>query len=421
MPDRRLVRTVVGLGLPALGAAPAVVLRFGGWHVPPAAAAVTFAAAVVGAAFLLTWGTALAELDIGEGLALALLALIAVLPEYAVDVVFAWKAGDDPATYAPLALANMTGANRLLIGVGWSVVALVAILATARRSDPGSAGSAAPPAVVFEPVQIVELAFLALASAYALTLALRSTLSLLDAGVLFTIFAAYLWRVRSVESEPAEEESGLELFGPAARLATLPVRRRRAAMVGMLVLAAALILAVAEPFAESLVATGRQLDVSEFLLVQWVAPFASETPEFIAVLLLAWRLQSASAMGALLSSKINQWTLLVGILPLVFAISAGTWSGLPMDTTQREEILLTAAQSVFAVALVIDGRLTRAGAWWLLLLFGGQFSLAWTLPEDTRGVERLTFAAAYLALGLFLLARRRRHLRAVLAQGLRPS
>ena len=84
---------------------------------------------MIGAAFLLTWGTELAEIDLGEGLALALLALIAVLPEYAVDVVFAWLAGQDPATYAPLALANMTGANRLLIGVGWSVVALVAITA----------------------------------------------------------------------------------------------------------------------------------------------------------------------------------------------------------------------------------------------------------------------------------------------------
>jgi cation:H+ antiporter len=61
--------------------------------VTPVLTAALFAAAVVAAAFLLTWGTELAELDLGEGLALALLALIAVLPEYAVDVVFSWKAG----------------------------------------------------------------------------------------------------------------------------------------------------------------------------------------------------------------------------------------------------------------------------------------------------------------------------------------
>ena len=61
-----------------------------------------------------------------QGLALTVLALIAVLPEYAVDFTFAWKAGEDPDKFAPLALANMTGGNRLLIGIGWSMVVLLA-------------------------------------------------------------------------------------------------------------------------------------------------------------------------------------------------------------------------------------------------------------------------------------------------------
>ncbi len=67
-------------------------------------------------------------MDVSQALALALLSLIAVLPEYAVDVVFAWKAGlnpDDP-TQASYAVANMTGSNRLLIGVGWSSVVILA-------------------------------------------------------------------------------------------------------------------------------------------------------------------------------------------------------------------------------------------------------------------------------------------------------
>ena len=77
-------------------------------------------------AFLLAWGAEALQLDISQGLALALLALIAVLPEYAVDFVFTWKAGEDPDEFAPLALANMTGGNRLLIGIGWSMVVLLA-------------------------------------------------------------------------------------------------------------------------------------------------------------------------------------------------------------------------------------------------------------------------------------------------------
>ena len=123
-------RLVVGLAL--LAAAPALWLTFGGMHASHPISALLFGLAIVGAAFLLSWAAEVAQLDISAGLALAVLALIAVLPEYAVDFVFAWKGGQSVAAYGPscpasepgaaspcsLALANMTGANRLLIGIG---------------------------------------------------------------------------------------------------------------------------------------------------------------------------------------------------------------------------------------------------------------------------------------------------------------
>ena len=96
----------------------------------------------MGAAFLLSWAAEVAQLDISAGLAIALLAFIAVLPEYAVDLVFALKGGEAYAEFGPacqaaaeignrespcaLALANMTGANRLLIGLGWTMVVFIA-------------------------------------------------------------------------------------------------------------------------------------------------------------------------------------------------------------------------------------------------------------------------------------------------------
>ena len=55
--------------------------------------ALLFGLAIVGAAFLLSWAAEVAQLDISAGLAIAVLALIAVLPEYAVDFVFAWQGG----------------------------------------------------------------------------------------------------------------------------------------------------------------------------------------------------------------------------------------------------------------------------------------------------------------------------------------
>src|SRR5262249_53003135 len=145
---------------------------------------------------------------------------------------------------------------------------------------------------------------------------------------------------------PAEEP---DLVGPAQLIGTLATTRRRMTVAALFLFSAATIFACAEPFAESLVHLGEQHGISTFLLVQWVAPLASEAPEIVVAALFAWRLNTSAGFGTLLSSKVNQWTLLVGSLPIVFSISAGHLHGLPLDSLQREELFLTAAQSAFAV------------------------------------------------------------------------
>src|SRR5574337_242126 len=90
-------------------------------HLPPQWEAIGAGLSIFGAAFILSWAAEVAQADIPQALALAFLALVAVLPEYAVDMYFAWSAGKDPA-YITYATANMTGANRLLIGLGWASV-----------------------------------------------------------------------------------------------------------------------------------------------------------------------------------------------------------------------------------------------------------------------------------------------------------
>src|SRR3954470_21085073 len=122
---------VLAIGLAVLMTLPALGLRATGTHPESWVAAVVFGLAVVGAACLLAWSAEVLQLDVSAGLALAVLALIAVLPEYAVDFVFTSKAGEaakagiHPNVDAQLALANMTGGNRLLIGIGWSMVVLI--------------------------------------------------------------------------------------------------------------------------------------------------------------------------------------------------------------------------------------------------------------------------------------------------------
>jgi len=122
--------------------------------VPPLAALV-YGIAIIGAAFVLSWAAEAAQVDISAGLALAVLALLAVLPEYAVDFVFSFQAGqiyaaegncppaEDGSTPCALALANMTGANRVLVGVGWPLVVAVATLAV-RRSRRHGGGDRRP-------------------------------------------------------------------------------------------------------------------------------------------------------------------------------------------------------------------------------------------------------------------------------------
>ncbi|QWC85961.1 sodium:proton exchanger [Nocardioidaceae bacterium] len=371
--------------------------------------AVVYGVAIVGAAFLLSWAAEAIQVDINAGLALALLALLAVLPEYAVDFVFTVKCGGTVGdgggggsgvpNVCGLALANMTGANRVLVGVGWPLVVLVAAIAVARARRGGADASHSQSAstrsgeVRLPRTMSAEVAFLGLATVYSLTLPLKESVTLLDFCVFVGIFVAYAWRLTRI---PAEEP---DLMGTSLYLGSQQRRRRRLTVAGMFAFAALVILCSAEHFAESLVETGTDLGINQFVLVQWVAPLASESPELIVACLYAARLKASNSLGALLSSKVNQWTLLVGGLPLVFALSAGTFDGLPLDTEQRFELLITASQSLFAVSLLIERRLGWRGAGVLLALFLTQFTVSIALPDWNRTVI-IALSVVYLAMAI---------------------
>ena len=385
-------------------------------ELPEPVRAVLFGVAIVGAAFVLAWAAEAAQVDISAGAALALLALLAVLPEYAVDFVFTYQAGQvyaaegscvagpGGANPCSLALANMTGANRILVGVGWPLVVLVASWAVLRARKAGRHDSASthPGEVRMAQPLSAEVAFLGIATLYSLTLPLRSSLTLIDAAVLVTIFALYAWRLARA---PAREP---DLLGVSQWVGGQGRTRRRTLVVTMFVVAGLIILLTAEHFAESLVATGTEVGIDQFLLVQWVAPLASEAPELIVACLYAWRLKSSDSLGTLISSKVNQWTLLVGTIPIVFALSAGTTDGLPIDTNQRYELLITAAQSLFAVAILLDLSITLYGAFGLLSLFLVQFVVSITASPE---VNRLTILVLSIVYGVLALAQFARHWR----------
>jgi cation:H+ antiporter len=339
-----------------------MVLRALGVHLSPALEALAAGAAIFGASFLLSWAAEVAQLDIPRGVAIAGLAVIAVLPEYAVDLYLAYEAGRNPA-YAGYATANMTGANRLLIGVGWASLAFVEWFRTRSRAPIPLAGE-----------QRTELFYLLLATVYAFVIPIRGAISIVDSVVLIAIFVAY---TRALVRQPVEEP---HLMGPPVLIATLATSWRRVVTVAMFLYAALAILLAAEPFAESLIATGRLLGVPEYLLIQWLAPLASEAPEFIIAILFVLRGQATVGLGMLLSSKVNQWTLLVGALPLAYGASVGRPDAMPLDVVQVREVLLTAAQSTFAVVVLTAYALSLRAAGLLLGLFTAQL-VTQLLPE----------------------------------------
>ncbi len=383
------------IALAALLAVPGVLLRLTGYTDTPGIEAILFGIAILGAAFLLGAAGELAELEISAGLALAAVALIAVLPEYAVDMVYAWKAADDPERYAPLAAANMTGANRLLIGIGWSAVILVFWFK--RRHRP----------LVLGKSHSVELTFLLAATAWAFTIFIRSffrdgSLNFIDMVVFVSLFCGYLY----FNSKSSKKEAHA-ITGPMAPLAQLPKRKRRLVILALFAIPAIAILMVAEPFAESLVETGEHLGIDEFILVQWLAPLASEAPEMGVALMFAFRGMGAMGLGVLVSSKVNQWTLLVGTLPLVYSINKGGISELPLDNRQNFEFLLTSAQSLFAVLLLVALRINWRGGLVLLVLFLAQFITS-LVVEEAVGHEHLTtvlgtYSLVYIAASILVL------------------
>lgn len=420
-------RQVFKVLLAFLAVLPAVIFRLGGMELPAVTGIGVYGAAIVGAAFILLWAGEAAQVDVAGGLALAALAIIAVLPEYAVDLYFAFTAGSQP-EFAAFAAANMTGSNRLLLGFGWPAVVLSSYIAYGiwrrRQRNSGTAvpnsgtavpnsGTAVPNsgspsqtqdsgvslkpfAVNLLPEARIDLGILMVASLLVLIVPITGELHIGLSVVLFVLFSWYLYLMsKTGVGDP-------DLSGISASIADLPKRTRRTTVIVMLVLSAFVILLVAESFANSLVEGGRMLGIDDFLLVQWLAPLASESPEFLLAFVMAFSGRSAMAIGILIASKVNQWTLLVGSLPVAYVVGGGDVA-LPMDGRQVEEFVLTIAQTLLGVAFLLGLRFSWRSATALFLLFSATFVF-------TSQESRWIVAIVYLVIAGIIFAVRSRAL-----------
>ena len=387
MPTAILRRIAICL----LVAAPAVVLRISGIELAPVLELLAFGAAIVAAAFLLAWAAEAAQKDISGALAIALLALIAVLPEYAVDLYYAFRSGSDP-DYLHFAAANMTGSNRLLLGFGWPLVVIIALLVARRMAK--RTNSPVQHSLRLDSGSRMDIGFLVILGVIAFAIPLLGSIPMWFGIGLVLIFAAYLWRAGQAAGDDDEE-----FVGAAALIVAMPQKARRTTVVTMFVVSAAIILLSAEPFAEALVASGERLGIDSYFLVQWLAPLASEAPEFIIAAMFAVRGMGGAAIGTLIASKVNQWSLLVGSLPIAH-FAGGGGLGLPLDGRQIEEFTLTATQTILGVAIILALRFHWAPALGLAALFGLQFFVT-----DTSGRYILSAIQAVLAIVFLILHR----------------
>ncbi len=393
-------RDRVQVGILLLCIAPFVATVFFGVEAGnPTVVAVSTGLAIASAGFALAWGTESMQFIVSQALALALLAVVQVLPEYSVEVVLAYRGATD-ATILHYATAAMTGANRLLLGLGWPAVFLLSWAATRREGGRLEA-------LELETHQVVEVFFLGAATVYSFVIVAKGSLGVVDAAVLLAIFACYVYIAMKLPAHG--EEKVEELEGPARAVASMKGMKRVAVMLCFVALGGVVIAYGSEPFVTSFLAVVGSLGLNQYLLIQWLTPVLTELPEAITVFYWAAKTGKGTlALANLISSKLNQWTILVSTIPIVYSLALGGFSSITLTPLQTDEILLTAAQSLYGFVCLVDLKLTRFDAAALFALFMVQF----TLPG-----LRLEVSGAYVLLSGFELVMNRKDLR--LFQGLR--
>ena len=394
--------------------------------------------AVLGASFLLAWGAETAEKDVPRAFAIAVLAVLAVAPEYAVDALYAWNAGAGGATAeacrglspqaveagqtglarachdANLAVANMTGANRILIGLGWAGIAVFTVWRAFETNDPAvqNREGVLGDAVGLDRDISTEITFLFAATMWAFLVPLNGGIDALDTLVLVGLYGTYIALILKSDIEPHKEQVGVPKYFQQWSLPWRPL-----AVIVLFVYSGVMIFTAVEPFAHGLEEIGIQNGIPEFFMIQWIAPLASESPELIVVAVLVNKARSTAGFNALISSKLNQWTLLIGTLSIVFSLAFGGYGVLPFDAKQAAEIWITAGQSYFALALLVNFEISVRESVVLFSLFISQVVLEFmlirdliVLPVDSYELL-LVYTGIYLVSGTALFVQRRRSLK----------
>ena len=366
-----------------------------GWLGGAGAALWTFPC-MLASAFIIAWGAEVAQFFMSQGLALAILAWLQILPEFAVEADIAWRQNIHNMT------ANFTGSIRLLVGLGWPMIFFVSSYVQKRRTGKWATD------VVLESEHSIEVLGLLLPILYFFVIWWKASLTVWDGMLLTFLYLAYLFVVNKMPPKDHEEASELDYV--PRRVMGLRPGVRGAAIVGMFLGGGAILFFVAHPFVDSLMALALTLGISEYVFIQWVAPFLSEFPEFLSAFRWSRTVRHAPmALMNVVSSNINQWTVLAAMIPVVYSFSLGHVAAIPFDAMHLQEILLTILQSLLGMILLMNMRYS----WWEALVIFVLWFVQFVVP---RLREPLIYVyAAFIALGIGQVFFQRRSLEAFTA------
>lgn len=319
--------------------------------------------AIILAALLISWAAECGQFFISQGLALAVLAWIQTLPEFAVEGVIAFTAAHDPSKLH-LITANYTGSLRLFVGLGWPMVYFVAFFS--RKRKPGDRRSWK---IELEDEHSIAILSLLPALLYFLVIYFKGSLNIFDGLVLSAIYFGYLYLLSKMPPHDQEE------IGDLGRIPKYVMRHKYPLnavwITSFFVLGGVILYFAAHPFLNSMLALALSAGISQFVFVQWVAPFLSEFPEKLSAFYWARKLDKASmALANFVSSSINQWTILVALIPFIYSFGLGRVASVVFDDQQKVEILLTIIQSYlgFLFLASLDFQFIEAAVLFLLWL-----------------------------------------------------
>jgi len=347
---------------------------------------ITYGFSIFSAALIISWAAESSEKDISGSFVIAIIALIAVLPEYAIETVLAYTAGQSYklnnfvfTNRVGYVSANVTGANRLLAGLGWPLIMLINMLKNNQSLNIKNNNK-------------LELLVLGIGAISMIIASVIKFQPIFISFILIIIYLIYLFITSKKESTESE------FIGTSEYLANLPKLTRITTNILLIIFSAVTIFIVSHPFVESLIHIGGKFGIDEYYLIQWLAPLASESPEIIIASLFAMKGRSLESISIILSSQANQMSLLIGSMGAIFSFATSSLISFPLNDTQGVEFLLTSAFALLQISMILWGKFKLQMPVLLLIIFFVQLIITDTSIRAYLSIAIYMFALIYLIL-----------------------